>query len=323
MLHAAQDTGIQVIWDLCHYGWPDDLDIFRPEFVKRFSSFARAFATLVFNETDDFPYFAPINEISFFAWGAGDKGILNPFANRRGLELKCQLVRASIAAIDAIRNVNPHARFVKVDPLINVVAEFDASEERREAAAAYTRSQFEAFDMLAGELWPQLGGHSDYLDIIGANFYVHNQWVLDGKFIERTDPRYRPLHELLADLHSRYGKPIFLAETGIEDERRAEWLSYVSDEVIIALERGIPVEGVCLYPIVNHPGWDDERHCHNGLWDYCNDSGHREIYIPLAEELRRQTARIESVLRRVQPEPKPLFPGSVLHAEHAAGAALS
>lgn len=324
MVHAAQDTGTQVIWDLCHYGWPDDVDVFRPEFVKRFTAFARAFATLVFNETDEFSYFAPMNEISFLAWGAGDHGILHPFATSRGLELKCQLVRASISAMDAIRNVNPHARFVKVDPLINVVTDPDASEEQRQTAAGYTRAQFDAFDMLSGHLWPQLGGHPDYLDIIGANYYVHNQWVFGGEFIERTDPRYRPLHELLGDLYTRYRKPIFIAETGIEDDRRPEWLSYVADEVIIALEKGVPVEGVCLYPIVNHPGWEDERHCHNGLWDYCNDSGHREIYIPLADELRRQTARIDSVLRRLQPEPGRLFSGSVLHAEHAsAGAALS
>src|SRR3954454_4043291 len=50
MLRASRNTGIQVIWDICHYGWPDDLDIFRPEFVNRFSAFARAFACLVFNE---------------------------------------------------------------------------------------------------------------------------------------------------------------------------------------------------------------------------------------------------------------------------------
>src|SRR5690349_12131057 len=27
MLRAARQNGTQVIWDLCHYGWPDDLDI--------------------------------------------------------------------------------------------------------------------------------------------------------------------------------------------------------------------------------------------------------------------------------------------------------
>ena len=39
MLEAARDEGVQVIWDLCHYGWPDDLDIFSPQFVERFARF--------------------------------------------------------------------------------------------------------------------------------------------------------------------------------------------------------------------------------------------------------------------------------------------
>jgi hypothetical protein len=35
------------------------------------------------------------------------------------------------------------------------------------------------------------------------------------------------------------------------------------------------------------------------LWDYCNESGHREIYKPLAQELRIQSARVETVLRKL------------------------
>jgi hypothetical protein len=126
---------------------------------------------------------------------------------------------------------------------------------------------------------------------------MDNQWVHKGTFLERTHPQYRPFCEILSELYHRYRKPIFVAETGIEDERRPEWLAYICDEVITALRSGIPIEGVCLYPILNHPGWDNERHCHNGLWDYCNDSGDREVYNPLAEELARQQFRISQVLR--------------------------
>jgi hypothetical protein len=50
----------------------------------------------------------------------------------------------------------------------------------------------------------------------------------------------------------------------------------------------VAVEGICLYPIVNSPWWDDDYHLHNGLWDYADDMGERPIYAPLAEELRRQ-----------------------------------
>ena len=47
MLRAARAAGVEVIWDLFHYGWPDDLDIFAPEFVERFAAFARAFAPIL------------------------------------------------------------------------------------------------------------------------------------------------------------------------------------------------------------------------------------------------------------------------------------
>jgi len=56
----------------------------------------------------------------------------------------------------------------------------------------------------------------------------------------------------------------------------------------MAKEKGVPVEGICLYPIVNHPGWDDERHCHNGLWCYPDESGSREMYEPLAAEIKKR-----------------------------------
>jgi len=56
------------------------------------------------------------------------------------------------------------------------------------------------------------------------------------------------------------------------------------------------VQGVCLYPIVNHPGWDDDRHCYNGLFDYADDWGNREVFEPLANELARQQRFAELIL---------------------------
>ena len=63
------------------------------------------------------------------------------------------------------------------------------------------------------------------------------------------------------------------------------------------MKAGVPVDGVCLYPIVNHSGWDDDRHCYNGLWDYCDEKGDREIYQPLADELQFQRQQIEPLLK--------------------------
>jgi hypothetical protein len=41
MIRAGERAGCQVIWDLCHYGWPDDLDVFSPAFVDRFAPMRR------------------------------------------------------------------------------------------------------------------------------------------------------------------------------------------------------------------------------------------------------------------------------------------
>jgi beta-glucosidase/6-phospho-beta-glucosidase/beta-galactosidase len=300
MLRASREAGVQVIWDLCHYGWPDDIDIWRPEFVDRFARFAAAVARVVQDEGGDIPFYAPVNEISYWAWAGGDTGGFNPMARGRGMELKVQLVRAAIDAIEAIREVEPRARFVQIDPVINVVPKSDRASDRN-GAESYRQAQYQAWDMLVGKIWPGLGGKPDYLDTIGVNYYSDNQWFLGGATIERVHPLYRPFRELLAETHRRYGKPVLVAETGAEGDPRVPWFRYVCDEVFEALKAGVPVEGICLYPVVDYPGWQDERHCATGLLCHPDEQGRRPVYAPLADELARQRPRFE-VLRGLAPD---------------------
>lgn len=299
MIRAARDAGVQIIWDVCHYGWPDSIDIFKPEFVTRFARLAREFTKLLVDETDSVPFITPVNEISFFAWASGESAYLNPFATGRSYELKYQLVRAAIEATEAIWSVAPHARIVNVDPAVNVICHPGRSHERA-AAESYHQLQYQARDILTGREKPELGGDEKYLDIIGVNYYPFNQWFHgDTLYHPRVpvgfeEPSYRPLGSILCEIYDRYRRPMFIAETGTEGEERPRWLSYVASEVRSAIETGVPVEGICLYPIVNFPGWDDGRHCHNGLWDYAETDGGREIYQPLAQELIRQRERFNA-----------------------------
>ncbi|MEG4035322.1 beta-glucosidase [Microcoleus sp. w1-18aA5] len=296
IIRAARDMKMQVIWDLFHYGWPDDIDIFSPEFVSRFASMVRAFMEVLTEETDQTPFVTPVNEISFIAWAGGDVAYINPFAKGRGDELKVQLIKAAIAAIESVWEVNPRTRIVQIDPTINIIADPEKPEDR-DAAEGYRLSQYQAWDMLAGRFRPELGGKEKYLDIIGVNYYDRNQWIHNEEPMKYTDPLYRPFREMLQEVFERYGRPLFVAETGTEDDFRPVWFNYVCTEVMAAMKAGVPIEGICLYPIVNHPGWDDDRHCYNGLWDYCNESGDREIYQPLADELQFQRQQIEPLLK--------------------------
>jgi hypothetical protein len=286
-IDAARDSGMQVIWDLLHYGWPDGIDIWAPAFVNRFAAFARAAAQLVRHATDDIPFYAPINEMSFFSWAAGDAGYLNPFSSRRGFELKAQLARAAIAAMNEIWSVDPRARFVHCDPAINVVAD-PLRPGDHAAAEGHRLAQYQGWDMVAGTLWPQLGGTLRHLDIVGVNYYPTNQWIHGGPPIDRGHALHRPLRDILAEVHRRYRRPVLIAETGTEGNERAEWFGQVSGEAAAAMASGVPIVGICQYPILNHPGWDDDRDCPNGLLEQNWTGSGRAVHWPLRDEMARR-----------------------------------
>jgi hypothetical protein len=195
-----------------------------------------------------------------------------PYAEGRDTDLKRQMVMSQIAAIQAIWDVAPEARIVSPDPLIHTMPPVlepwnigPALEQRN--------SQFEAWDMIAGRAAPELKGQEKYLDIIGLNFYAANQWeVPGGRKLHwdagSDDPRWMPLHLLLAEVHQRYQRPLYLAETSHYGIGRADWLNEVSAEIQKAIGLGVPVEGACLYPILDRFDWEDPSHWHHsGLWD--------------------------------------------------------
>lgn len=297
-IRAALAADVEVIWDLVHFGWPDHVDPLAPSFPDRLADFASAFARVLRTEGVAEAGIVPVNEISFLSFAGGEAGFFNPFLHGRGPSLKEQLVRGALAASLAARSEFPGLRLVATDPLIHV-AYRGSQPGDAEPAAASRDSQYESIDMLTGRHRPDLGGSPDRVDVVGLNFYVHNQWYFPGghgSVIRPSNPDYRPLRDILNEAYARHRKPLFIAETGIEDSARPLWLRYVMREVRAAMRSAVEMLGVCLYPIVNHPGWDDDRHCHNGLWDYANGSGERVAYGPLLTELVRQQGLMDRFL---------------------------
>ncbi len=262
MLLAGKDNGIQQIWDLCHFGFPDDLTPLHPMFARRFAALCRAFVKFYrsVNPTDVL-IVTPFNEVSFLSWLGGDVSGTAPYCQRFGWEVKYAIMRAYIEGIEAMKEEDSNVRIMSTEPLVNMVAPFDATPEQLKQAEQQHEDQFQVFDMLSGRICPELRGKPEYLDIIGCNYYYNNQWVsgtcefLPWRNLEQ-DPRWIPLSKLIEQLYRRYGSPIVLSETSHPQEDRPLWIEFIGNQCIEALLNEIPLWGICWYPVIDRPDWD-------------------------------------------------------------------
>jgi beta-glucosidase/6-phospho-beta-glucosidase/beta-galactosidase len=288
-LEAAEEAGVQVIWDLLHYGIPNHIDAAAEDFPNRFADFAVAAIEVHQSVAARAPLICPVNEINFMSWGV-EVGYFLPLAPREVGWFKRQLVRAAISAAKAIRGCWPDATLVCAEPLIHIAPRGPRRSEVRSAEASRL-GQFEAVDWMFGRSEPELGGGPTLIDLVGLNFYPHNQWYQDGPTIPMGHHEYRPLADMLVEASERYCKPLFLSETGAEGSARASWLHYVCNEVRGAMSRGAGIEGVCWYPITAYPGWDNSRHAEAGLLSTITADGGRHVDQRLFEEIEWQRSQ--------------------------------
>ncbi|WP_373331423.1 amine oxidase [Salmonirosea aquatica] len=304
MLEIGWECGIQQIWDLCHFGYPDDMTPLHPQFAPRFAALCRAFAsyhqTLLPRET---LIVTPINEVSFMSWLGGDVAGTSPYCRNNGWEVKYGLMRAYIAGVKALREVNPNIRILTTEPLVNVVPPFDATPEHRDQATLHHELQYQALDMLCGKICPELGGQPEYLDILGFNYYYNNQWETVSNFRLPwneviMDSRWRTLTDLLREAHLRYDRPLVLTETSHPGEDRAIWIERIAEECSLAIEENLPLWGICLYPVIDRPNWDNLDEWHQaGLWDVDTSNMRRILHDPSAEAMLWAQQRIQKAVR--------------------------
>ena len=295
VVDAMNRARVLPIWDLCHYGYPDDADPFSEDFTDRFARYCRAAAEHVVSRTPGPHFFTPINEITFFAFAGGDWGWVAPYAEGRANRhrLLLALCRASIAGARAIREVDPEARMVQVDPLVQVVAPRERPDLADDARRENDEGTFLAWDVLAGLQHPELGGSPEILDVVGVNCYSFGQMEYREQgphaALPPKDDRIVPLCDMLATAWERYRRPMVIAETSGLAEGRPGWLKDVMEESLAAVDRGIDLHGVCLFPLVDMPDWHTGQWLHNGICDLVKegDDLRRVPYGPYVEELRR------------------------------------
>ncbi len=177
MLATGQRHGIQQVWDLCHFGYPDDLTPLHPLFARRFAALCRAFVAMYreVRPTGEL-IVTPINEVSFMSWLGGDARGTVPYCVGQGWEVKYGLMRAYIEGVAALREADPGIRILTTEPLVNIVPPLGATAAQKRRAQEFDTYQFQSVDMLAGRICPELGGREDYLDMLGFNYYYDIQW---------------------------------------------------------------------------------------------------------------------------------------------------
>jgi len=305
MLEAGRESGIQQIWDICHFGYPDDLSPLHPHFKNRFVALCKAFATFYFSiNPNETLIVTPINEVSFISWLGGDVAGTTPYCRNNGWEVKYALMRAYIAGVKALREVNPGVRILTTEPLVNMVPPLNATETQIIDARNHHELQYQAVDMLCGRICPELGGKPEYLDILGFNFYYNNQWI-SGTFDflgwndRIPDPRFRPFSMLLKEAQQRYDRPVVLTETSHPGRDRPVWIRNIGVESGKLIKDNVPFWGICIYPIIDRPDWDNLKDWHHaGLWDENPDEpiGNRFLHEPSAESLRIAQQHISEVI---------------------------
>ncbi len=265
---AAKTLNFQIIWDLCHFGYPDGLIPTHPQFARRFTALCDAFAQFHSQQSNEALMVVPMNEISFLSWHSGDVRGTVPFAIHSGDDIKYHLCKAAIQGAAKLKEVLPNCVVFAIEPLIKIHAADDSISPHE--IALMNHHQFKSMDILLGIAIPELGGSYNLFDVLGFNYYYNNQWDHHNVILPwpEVDRSLTPVSHLLQMAYQRYYKPIVLSETGHFGVGRDMWIEQITMECINAMKAGVDLRGICIYPIIDRPDWDDLTiYSKSGIWD--------------------------------------------------------
>lgn len=288
IVKAANEFGMEVIWDFCHYGFPDDLTTDSEDFIERFENFAIEAYLFLKENLDSDIHICLMNEPSFLSKNLEENSEFD--SSRLGCSkslgnIKRIICKAIIDTSKILKSMGPITLY-HIDPLIHIAYK---DEELREEVRWMRETQFESLDIVLGRIEKELGGEESLVDIIGVNHYPYSNWWHGGEMISQNNPFYHSLSKQLSYVRSRYSQPIYISETGMEGPERSDWVDYVVNEV----RNFDDVIGVCIYPITDYPGWADNRYCDCGLLSYPNEDGIREIYEPLKNSIQKALTQVD------------------------------
>ena len=204
----------------------------------------------------------------------GQEGVWPPYLQglKGFLTVARNMLPALTEASRAYRDLLPRARHFYVDTCERASA---ATPDAQAVADMANDRRFFVLDLFLGRR-PQAdrpfvaqvlaaGGEElldvepGHVDVLGLDYYAHNQWwYLDGSGRGTPSPDPGPLSGLIGEYWQRYRLPCAIGETNIRGfaTDRASWLKYTVEQCEVAVAEGVPFDGYCWFPFVDSCDWD-------------------------------------------------------------------
>jgi beta-glucosidase/6-phospho-beta-glucosidase/beta-galactosidase len=272
VLTFLREQGFQPIIDLVHHtsypGWMER-GFLEPSFGRSYLRYCEAFA----RRYPWIPAYTLLNEPFTTMFLCGHEGIWPPYG--RGIdgfvEISRNVLPALFEASRMYKAMLPDARHVCVE-----VCEGHTGNGLRGQAMADLANdrRFFILDLMLGrEIEParpfvrellEAGGEdllhlpAGHLDVLGLDYYAHNEWhFTDGPGL-RPSPKPFGIAELARQYYERYQMPLVIGETNIRGlaTDRANWLKHTLEQCEIARGNGVPIRGYCWFPFIDSLDWD-------------------------------------------------------------------
>lgn len=293
-LQLFHEYQVKPIVGLVHHGsGPDFTSLEDPEWPRRLASYARQVA-------EKFPgidHFTPVNEPLTTARFSGLYGFWYPHRHEDKAFARMLLnqVKGIVMAMQAIRQVTPHAVLVQTEDLGKTYS----TPPLQYQALFENERRWLSYDLLCGKvdtdhaLWEYLirSGISEadlqfFLEnpcppqIMGFNYYITSERYLDddiqkypphmhgGNWLERyvdTEAVRVPFDQprglkcLLQEAWERYEIPLALTEVHLNctREEQVRWFQEAYQTACDLCAEGIPVKAVTCWSVLGAFGWDD------------------------------------------------------------------
>jgi beta-glucosidase len=291
------ERGIEPIVDLMHYGTPLWLEreFANPEYPHRVAAYAGAFAE---RYVDLVRWYTPLNEPFINADLCGYSGRWPPHLDGDDgfTTLVGQIARGVVLTQRAIRDLRADAIFVHVEAIgYGVTDETSLGErleldmERMHAPIELIRGGVRSGSLLHRYLLEHGLDDDDLawfrdnaveIDVVGVNYYpfmsVWRRWT-EGERVRQEGiwGGADCLERVIRDYHRRYGRPIFVTESSLNERAgpgtgfgvppypaeveggwRVRWLEEAVGVVRRLRSEGIPVVGFCWWPLYDLVNWE-------------------------------------------------------------------